>query len=220
MTKETATSAERLTKAIGYLRSQGGFSLDIKVGTEGQYIATAHSKELGGYSFSIGIASVGASIDEAQGEAIVTLGELVYNTKDNKPVQPAKSYKSDSSSSYGKSSSGSYAKKSYGNDDGFDKEEWKRKVNSPICFSTKGLKDNQFKQAQQQARDAGFVWDKDRMVWAGGDPTLLTEGLQKRVDGIDEGEQDNELETPPAPRRTKAFVGKKVEELEEDDIPF
>lgn len=210
MAKKEGMSLEDLTKSVGYLRKEGGFSLTVQPAGD-KFIATCGFKDIGAYGFTVSYAAVHEDVDTAQQAAIVACTKLVYGTKDQKPVVPQKAA---SSGSYSKGSSSS----SYGNR---DKGNGSRGEFPPregaYGVSLQGLKDDGFQEAKETVKNNGFKWDSGRKLWVGDDKDSLPSWLQKRtkrLGGGSEGEGQDERPTKAAP---PADVG---EEEEDDPIPF
>lgn len=81
-------STEELVKAVGYLRSSGGYFLTVEPTTDG-IICIGSFKDVGSYSSTVSYASFGTDMETIQADCIINLAKLVKVTASSKP-NPAK----------------------------------------------------------------------------------------------------------------------------------
>jgi len=82
-------STEELVKAVGYLRSSGGYFLTVEAIEDG-IVCIGSFKDVGSYSSTVSFAASGKDLEEVQTSCIVGLAKLVKFTEKAKPSPTAK----------------------------------------------------------------------------------------------------------------------------------
>lgn len=182
-------STEKLVKQVAYLRKAGGYSLTVTK-EEGTYLAVGFFKDIGSYGTTVSFAAQDDNLEVAQAGCIEGLATLVKYTEDSKPTKPEavnKAYNSYSAPT---------------------------PTGNGSIVSLKGLKDNQFQQAKEIIKQAGYRFDAASKDWIGGDASQLPDWLGKRV----KGSASNGYKKAYTPAAKPAPVEQEPEQ--EEDIPF
>lgn len=82
-------STEELVRAVGYLRSSGGYFLQFEAIEDG-VVCIGSFKDVGSYSSTVSFAASGNNVEDVQTACIVGLAKLVKFTEKSKPTPATK----------------------------------------------------------------------------------------------------------------------------------